>query len=53
MVPAQKHFLIFDIVDDEIVVILAALHQRQHVEKHVAELAPDARRAIAEIKRKP
>ncbi len=52
MVPAEKHFLIYEQVDD-VVAILAVLHQRQNVEKAIAELTDEARRGIAAIKRAP
>ena len=50
MIPAEKHFLIYEQVG-EVVAILAVLHQRQDVEKAIAGLTEDARRAIADIKR--
>ncbi len=53
MVPAQKHFLIYEIIDEKIVLVLAALHQAQNIEKHIAELTPSARQAISAIKREP
>ena len=52
MVPAQKHFLIYEIVDGGTVIVLAALHQAQDIEKRIADLTPSARQAIADIKRK-
>ena len=52
MVPAERHFLIYERVGD-IVAILAVLHQKQDVEKAIADLTKEARRAIAEIKGKP
>jgi len=50
MVPAERHFLIYEPVAD-IVAILAVLHQRQAVEKAIAEPSKEARRELAQIQR--
>lgn len=39
MVPTGQHFILYDIVDDQII-ILTVLHQKQDVEKRIAKLKP-------------
>jgi len=48
MIAAQQHFVLYEMLGDEIVV-LAIMHQAQNVEKHVAKLTPVFKQFIARM----
>ncbi len=51
MIPAGAHFIVYETVED-IVVIHTILHQSQDIERYIAKLTPEFRKAIAEINRR-
>ena len=49
MVPAGRHFIVYDVVDIG-VVILTILHQRRDIERIIAGFAPDFMAEIARLR---
>lgn len=49
MIACQKHFVVYNIIGAD-VLILAIMHQSVDVERHIANLTPDFRIAMASLK---
>lgn len=51
MVAAQEHFIVFDVINDDVIVI-TLLHQSSHVEKRLASQSKRFKAALAEFSRR-